>query len=88
MITKVSFVVPCLNEAGSVGDCVREIAGSCAQMGIEPEILVVDNGSSDASARVAQEAGAVVVSEPTPGYGRALRRGIRQARHEYIITGD
>ncbi len=52
------------------------------------EILVVDNGSSDASARIAEAAGARVVFCKDKGYGNALRYGIQQAKGKYIIMGD
>ena len=52
------------------------------------EILIVDNNSTDRSAAIAKDCGACVVTEPSPGYGRALRTGLRKARGEVITFGD
>ncbi|MEM1052441.1 MAG: glycosyltransferase, partial [Pseudomonadota bacterium] len=66
---KVSVVIPALNEESSVGDTVRGILSS-APDGLH-EVIVADNGSTDATATVAKAAGAQVVSEPSRGYGAA-----------------
>jgi hypothetical protein len=84
----VSVVFPCLNEAGSVGDCVREALSALEASGIPSEVLVVDNGSSDDSAAVALAAGARVISEARPGYGSALRAGIAAAEGAVIVMAD
>lgn len=67
----VSVVIPCLNEQEPIGDVVREVLAQ----GVG-EVVVVDNGSTDDTARVAAGAGARVVREPTPGYGRACAAGL------------
>lgn len=84
----VSVVMPCLNEAGSVGLCVREALEGMKRAGLTGEVIVVDNGSTDGSGEEAAAAGARVVHHPERGYGRALRRGFQEARGEYIIMGD
>lgn len=84
----VSIVMPCLNEAAAVGSCVEEAKAFLAEYGFPGEILVVDNGSSDASARIAREHGAIVVTEPRKGYGRAIRTGIGRSRGAVIAMGD
>lgn len=56
--------------------------------GIAGEVLVVDNGSSDRSALVAEAAGGRVISEPNPGYGSALRAGIAAARGSIVVMAD
>ena len=63
----VSVVIPCLNEEEPIADVLRE----CLAAGVAREIIVVDNGSTDATATRAAAAGARVVSEPMRGYGRA-----------------
>jgi glycosyltransferase involved in cell wall biosynthesis len=68
---RVSVVIPALNEEEPIGDVVRAIPRGSVE-----EILVVDNGSTDATAERAQAAGARVVSEPRRGYGRACQAGI------------
>jgi glycosyltransferase involved in cell wall biosynthesis len=65
-------VIPALNEEEPIGDVVREIAATS----LPREIIVVDNGSTDATAARAREAGALVVAEPQRGYGRACQRGV------------
>lgn len=59
-----------------------------AKMGLEEDILVVDNGSSDNTKRVALEHGARVISEPHRGYGSALRAGFNHARYDIIVMAD
>jgi glycosyltransferase involved in cell wall biosynthesis len=71
----VSVVIPALNEEESILDVVRE----CLATKLPDEVIVVDNGSTDRTADRAREAGARVVSEPTPGYGRACAAGVRIA---------
>jgi glycosyltransferase involved in cell wall biosynthesis len=72
-MSNVAVVIPALNEEEPVADVVRE----CLATKIPNEIVVVDNGSSDRTAERACEAGARVVSEPRPGYGRACAAGVR-----------
>lgn len=84
----VSVVLPCLDEAGSVAQCVREAQEALTAAGYEGEVVVVDNGSTDGSALLAQGAGARVVHEAQPGYGSALRAGFRAARGDIIVMAD
>ncbi len=84
----VSVVLPCLNEAGSVGACVTEALESMAQGGVTGEVIVVDNGSTDESARIAAACGARIVHEPVRGYGAALRAGFRAASGEIVVMSD
>ena len=58
------------------------------RVGQTGEIIVVDNGSTDASARIAQENGARVIHEKNRGYGSALRAGFRNAAYDIIVMGD
>src|SRR6476659_11426887 len=67
----VSVVIPCLDEAEAIAGVVREVLAQ----GVG-EVIVVDNGSTDATAARAREAGARVVSEPIRGYGRACAAGV------------
>jgi hypothetical protein len=84
----VSVVLPCRDEAASVGFCVLDARIRLEQAGLDGEVVVCDNDSSDASAEVAAEAGAVVVHEKRPGYGRSLAAGITAARGRCIIMAD
>src|SRR5271166_5539181 len=80
--------MPCLNEAETVATCVRKAMGFLADSGISGEVLVADNGSTDGSQALAEEAGARVVPISEKGYGNALMGGIVAARGKYIIMGD
>ena len=85
---ELSVVLPCLNEAGTVGPCVVKALATLKSLRIDGEVVVVDNGSDDRSGEVARRAGARVVSENRRGYGNALRRGIEAARGRFIIIAD
>ena len=84
----VSVVMPCLNEAETVGRCVAEARASLAAAGLTGEVLVADNGSTDGSQALAEAAGARVVAVATPGYGAALAGGFEAARGRYVVMGD
>lgn len=84
----VSVVLPCLNEAKTVGDCVRQALGAMRRLAIAGEVVVVDNGSSDGSTAAAAAAGARVVPCGQRGYGRAIIAGVQAARGEWIVMGD
>jgi len=85
---EVSVVLPCLNEAWSVGACVHAAWQGIASLGVRGEVIVSDSGSTDASRRIAAHAGARVVRAPRVGYGAALRHGIAAARGTYAIIAD
>lgn len=85
---ELTVLMPCLNEAETVATCVRKAAGFLAEHGIDGEVVVADNGSTDGSQRLAAEAGARVVPVAEPGYGNALLGGIMAARGEFVIMGD
>jgi hypothetical protein len=85
---ELTVLMPCLNEAETVATCVRKAAGFLAEHGIDGEVVVADNGSTDGSQRLAADAGARVVAIAEPGYGNALLGGIVAARGEYVIMGD
>jgi glycosyltransferase involved in cell wall biosynthesis len=80
--------MPCLNEAETVATCVRKARGFLNRTGIEGEVLVADNGSSDGSPELAREAGARVVRIPQKGYGSALIGGMNVARGRFVIMAD
>ncbi|TAJ18342.1 MAG: glycosyltransferase family 2 protein [Planctomycetota bacterium] len=85
---EVSFVLPCLDEAETLGACLDEIAQCIAQGGYAAEVIVADNGSRDGSQRIARERGARVVEVAERGYGSALRAGFLAARGRYLVMGD
>ncbi len=80
--------MPCLNEAETVGDCVRAALAAMENTKVRGEVVVVDNGSTDGSALVAERAGARVIREGRRGYGAAYLRGFQEACGEYIVMGD
>ena len=83
-----SIVMPCLNEADAVGISVKEAFAFMEKNQIQGEVLVVDNGSEDASSEAAEKAGAKVIRQPKRGYGSAIRTGIARSRGGVIIIGD
>jgi glycosyltransferase involved in cell wall biosynthesis len=84
----VSIVIPCLNEAASIERCVREARAVVDGNGFRGAVIVVDNGSTDGSAELAQQAGARVVHERRRGYGSAYLAGFEAARGDYIVMAD
>jgi hypothetical protein len=84
----VSVVIPCLNEAENIEQCVTTALRAMDLAEIPGEVIVADNGSEDASAELAELAGAHVVREPLRGYGSAYLAGFAAARGEYIVMAD
>jgi glycosyltransferase involved in cell wall biosynthesis len=84
----VSVVIPCLNEADSIGQCVVAARRVLDEHSLHGEVIVVDNGSDDSSANLARFAGARVVEEPRRGYGSAYLTGFAAARGDYIVMID
>ncbi|GAB1821143.1 glycosyltransferase [Herbidospora sp. RD11066] len=80
--------MPCLNEAETVEVCVRKALACMHENGIDGEVVIADNGSTDGSQQLARDAGARVVHIDQKGYGNALIGGIRAARGKYVIMGD
>jgi glycosyltransferase involved in cell wall biosynthesis len=83
-----SVVIPCLNEADTIQECVRRARETLEEAGIAGEVLVADNASEDDSAALAEAAGARVVREPRRGYGSAYLAGFAAARGRYIVMAD
>jgi hypothetical protein len=84
----VSVVIPCLNEAASIEQCVHDARRALDEAGLDGEVVVADNGSDDDSAELARAAGARVVHERRRGYGSAYLAGFAAARGEYIVMAD
>jgi hypothetical protein len=85
---QVSVVIPCLNEADNIVRCVTLAQEVLDENQLSGEVIVVDNGSEDGSAELAEAAGATVVREPRRGYGRAYLSGFEAARGDYIVMID
>jgi len=84
----VSVVIPCLNEAETIEECVRKARKAMDDAGLAGEVLVADNGSDDGSAELAAEAGARVIHEPRRGYGSAYLAGFGAATGRYVVMAD
>src|SRR5579863_5430036 len=80
--------MPCLNEARTLGACIRKAKAAIERAGLRGEVVIADNGSTDGSQAVAEELGARVIPVARKGYGNALRAGIAAARGEFVVMGD
>lgn len=83
-----TIVMPCLNEAETLGQCIEKARLGIKLSGVRGEILVADNDSKDDSVQIAEKLGARVIYIKETGYGNALRGGIRAASGKWIIMGD
>ncbi len=79
-----SVVIPCLNEQIAIADVVREYRAAFP----DAEILVIDNGSTDETARVAREAGALVLTEPRRGKAQAVLTALHHVDTDVLIMVD
>jgi glycosyltransferase involved in cell wall biosynthesis len=84
----VSVVIPCLDEAETIAECVTRARAALDESGLDGEVVVVDNGSTDGSGDLARAAGALVVHEPRRGYGSAYLAGLAAAAGDYIVMID
>jgi glycosyltransferase involved in cell wall biosynthesis len=85
---ELTILMPCLNEAETIAECIGTAQGFLADNAISGEVLIADNGSSDGSSAIATRLGARVVQVEKKGYGSALLGGIGAARGRYVIMGD
>jgi hypothetical protein len=85
---ELTILMPCLNEAETVATCVAKAVGFLKRSGVNGEVVIADNGSTDGSQALAEAAGARVVGVLDRGYGAALMGGIQAARGRFVIMGD
>jgi glycosyltransferase involved in cell wall biosynthesis len=85
---QLTILMPCLNEAETLALCIDKANRWILLSGIEAEVLIADNGSTDGSQAIAESLGARVVSVKQRGYGSALFHGSVAAKGEWIIMGD
>jgi glycosyltransferase involved in cell wall biosynthesis len=85
---ELTILMPCLNEAETIGTCIRKANDWIAKNGVDAEVLISDNGSTDDSQQIAANSGARVIHAPEKGYGAALISGILHAKGKYVIMGD
>jgi glycosyltransferase involved in cell wall biosynthesis len=85
---ELTVLMPCLNEAETIGTCVEKAMRSLERAEIDGEVLISDNGSTDGSQEIAEKLGARVIHASERGYGAALKAGIAVARGRFVIMGD
>lgn len=85
---ELSVVMPCLDESDTLAICIEKAQRAISESNISGEIVVADNGSTDASPEIARGLGARVVNVKEKGYGSALMGGISAARGKFVIMGD
>ena len=85
---QLTILMPCLNEAETLAICINKANAWIAGSGIDAEVVIADNGSTDGSQSIAETLGARVVSVDQPGYGSALFHGAMASKGEWIIMGD
>ena len=85
---ELTILMPCLNEAETLGVCIDKANEYLARSGTRGEVVIADNGSTDGSQAIARARGARVVEVESKGYGAALLGGIKAARGRYVIMGD
>jgi Glycosyl transferase family 2 len=85
---ELSVVIPCLNEAETLAVCIQKAQKALREGGIDGEVIVADNGSTDGSTEIALENGARLVPVPVRGYGAALQAGFRAAHGRFLIMAD
>ncbi|MGZ4387746.1 MAG: glycosyltransferase family 2 protein [Gaiellaceae bacterium] len=81
---RVSFIVPAFNEAATIGEVLERVAA----LGLDAQVIVVDDGSTDATAEIAESHGAHVIRQPNRGKGAAIRAAIPQVDGEIVVIQD
>jgi glycosyltransferase involved in cell wall biosynthesis len=86
---KLSVLIPAYNEAGAIQDTIERIQATLRRAGVEHEIIVIDDGSTDRTGDKARSVGVEVLEHPeNGGYGRALKTGLRHATGDWIAITD
>ena len=85
---ELSVVMPCLNEADTVEICVEKAVKAMNEAGIDGEVVIADNGSTDGSQDLAIAKGARIVDVAERGYGAALMHGIEASQGKFVLMGD
>lgn len=88
MRSHVTVLIPCLNEEKTLGVCIRKAWQGLKDAGVEGEVLIADNGSTDSSVEIALQLGCKVIHVTEKGYGNALMSGIHHASGDFVIMGD
>jgi glycosyltransferase involved in cell wall biosynthesis len=82
---ELTILIPALNEEKTIEIVIQKAWTFIYKNGIQAEILVANNGSTDQTKEIAKKNKARVIDVPKRGYGEALREGIKQAKGQYII---
>ncbi len=85
---ELTILMPCLNEAETIGICIKKANEWMGKNEVDGEVLISDNGSTDGSQKIAIDLGARLVHANEKGYGAALICGILNAKGKYVIMGD
>lgn len=90
---EVSIIIPCLNEEKGIVFCLEEVIGTIKKNNLDAEIIVIDNNSTDGTARIVSDyqkkfANLVLVEEETEGYGSAYLKGFSVSNGKYIFMAD
>jgi len=85
---ELSIILPCLNEEQSLGACLEKIKKVVRKNNLNAEIIVVDNGSTDNSCKIAKRKKVKIVYEPERGYGSAYLKGFEAAKGKYFFCAD
>jgi glycosyltransferase involved in cell wall biosynthesis len=85
---ELTILIPCLDEAETIGTCVEKAFQWLDSRGVNGEVLVADNGSTDGSQAIASSSGATVIEVHERGYGAALSAGIQEAKGRFTVMGD
>lgn len=85
---ELTILMPCLNEAETLAVCIQKAKRFLAEHGVNGEVLIADNGSTDGSQQIAIANGARVVPIAMRGYGAALKGGIQAAHGQFVVMGD
>lgn len=89
MPQSLSVVIPCLNEANTIGRCIQKARHALDRLNLVfSEIIVADNGSSDGSQAICENQKVRIIHVPQKGYGAALHAGISAAESEWVIFAD
>jgi glycosyltransferase involved in cell wall biosynthesis len=85
---ELTILMPCLNEAETLATCIKKAKTFLSESGVNGEVVIADNGSTDGSQQIATDNGARVVNVSEKGYGAALIGGCNGALGKYVIMGD